>query len=208
MRILSAVLLSLILCAAGCSPPARSPEAGESLAPDAMTPRQQTQRDVALQARDALFQRLSGKLMDVMGSDGPVAAIAVCKEEAPRLAQEVGAEYGVGIGRTSHRLRNSRNAPPDWAQSFVQDRTAEPRFRQLDSGDLAALLPIRLQAKCLMCHGKTENVLEDVKQALQEHYPDDQATGFKEGELRGWFWVTVPADASPAASAPDDGSTG
>ena len=31
-----------------------------------------------------------------------------------------------------------------------------------------------------------------VKVALDEQYPDDQATGFNVGELRGWFWVEFP----------------
>jgi hypothetical protein len=208
MRVFATVFLLPILCAAGCGPAASPPDAAKSITPEDMTPRQQGQRELALKARDALFQQLSGRLMDVMGSSGPVAAIAVCKEEAPRLAQEVGREYGVGIGRTSHRLRNSQNAPPDWAQPFVQQRTGQPRFRQLENGELAALLPIRLQAKCLMCHGKPENMLADVKQALQEHYPDDQATGFEEDDLRGWFWVTVPAAAPPTAGSTAEDSTG
>jgi hypothetical protein len=33
-------------------------------------------------------------------------------------------------------------------------------------------------------------------------YPKDQATGFKEGDLRGWFWVEVPPSASTSANLP------
>jgi hypothetical protein len=36
---------------------------------------------------------------------------------------------------------------------------------------------------------------DEVKQTLAKEYPDDQATGFEEGDLRGWFWIEVPADA-------------
>ena len=32
----------------------------------------------------------------------------------------------------------------------------------------------------------------EVKNELASLYPNDQATGFKEGDLRGWFWVNVP----------------
>jgi hypothetical protein len=31
-----------------------------------------------------------------------------------------------------------------------------------------------------------------VREELKERYPADQATGFKDGDLRGWFWVEVP----------------
>ena len=48
--------------------------------------------------------------------------------------------------------------------------------------------------------GKSE---VEVREALATHYPADQATGFQTGDLRGWFWVTVPAGArSPGTNAP------
>jgi len=44
-----------------------------------------------------------------------------------------------------------------------------------------------------MCHGPEDTIPQDVKDAIGEHYPEDQATGFRKGDLRGWFWVEVPA---------------
>jgi hypothetical protein len=40
-----------------------------------------------------------------------------------------------------------------------------------------------------MCHGPSESLAPDIKEKLATLYPQDQATGFSEGELRGWFWV-------------------
>ncbi len=31
-----------------------------------------------------------------------------------------------------------------------------------------------------------------VKEVLASGYPRDEATGFAEGDLRGWFWIEVP----------------
>jgi hypothetical protein len=31
-----------------------------------------------------------------------------------------------------------------------------------------------------------------VREELAERYPADRATGFKVGDIRGWFWVEVP----------------
>jgi hypothetical protein len=42
------------------------------------------------------------------------------------------------------------------------------------------------------CHGGEEDLPREVVGALAEGYPQDQATGFSEGELRGWFWIEVP----------------
>ncbi len=107
--------------------------------------------------------------------------------------------YGVEIGRTSHRLRNPANVAPSWADAYVADHVEDPTYLAGPNGELGALLPIRLRAECQMCHGGTEEIDGDVMAALAEHYPDDQATGFAEGDLRGWFWVeALQGEPEPA----------
>jgi hypothetical protein len=127
-----------------------------------------------------------------MQSAGPVAAIRVCSQEAPEIAQEVGEEHRVAIGRTSLKLRNPHNQPPDWARELMSPEAVEPQFVELPDGHSGALLPIKLQAKCTMCHGPEEEIAQPIRDQLSQLYPDDQATGFEEGDLRGWFWVEVP----------------
>jgi hypothetical protein len=148
-------------------------------------------------ARSALFTKLSARLQEVMKADGPVAAIRVCKAEAPALAAEVGRHQGVRIGRTSWKLRSPGNRVPAWAVAAVADRAAEPVFQAAPGGGLRALLPIRLMKGCLACHGDAAALAPGVAEALARDYPEDRATGFKEGELRGWFWVEVPEGKAP-----------
>jgi hypothetical protein len=38
---------------------------------------------------------------------------------------------------------------------------------------------------CLMCHG--EQIQENLSAELQRLYPNDQATGYKKGDIRGAF---------------------
>ncbi len=149
---------------------------------------------IAAKAKDSLFTRLSGRLMEVMQSAGPAAAIDVCSQEAVAIAEAVGKEYGVTIGRTSFKLRNPANAPRDWVKPFVEQRSDTPQHVQLDDGSLGALFPIHLKVNCLMCHGQPDDILDVVKPELAKRYPNDAATGFKLDELRGWFWVEVPAE--------------
>lgn len=66
----------------------------------------------------------------------------------------------------------------------------------LSNQQAAALLPIKLQPQCVMCHGPSEQILPEVKSALVDRYPQDQATGFEIGELRGWFWIELPLSAA------------
>ena len=148
--------------------------------------------DTMLAAKDALFKKLSGRLMETMTGEGPVAAIGVCKTEAPEIAKAVSEEYGLTIGRTGVRLRNSTNLPPRWSRQLVESQTDTPTFVTLSGGSAAALLPIKLQAQCLMCHGPKEQIAPDIQTQLGKLYPDDEATGFQEGELRGWFWIELP----------------
>lgn len=152
------------------------------------------QQQAMLAAKDALFTTLSGRLMEAMQQQGPVGAIVVCQKEAPRMAADVGDSHALKIGRTGVRLRNPNNQPPTWAKSLTESQIDTPQFVKLSSGAAAALLPIKLQGQCLMCHGPQEQIAPAVQDQLAKLYPDDRATGFREGELRGWFWIEMPAN--------------
>lgn len=170
------------------------------VAPDGLTHSQQAQRQLALDAKDAMFSRLFAALGDAMGKPGPqgsaAGAIGVCKELAPKIAQGVAREKGVMIGRTSAKLRNPTNAAPSWAVGVLNDQSATPRLASNPDGSLGVALPIKLAANCLACHGSPDTIDAEVKAALAAKYPKDEATGFKEGDLRGWFWVEVPPTTS------------
>ena len=147
----------------------------------------------AAAARAALFQRLSGRLTEVVAAEGPVAAIRVCRDEAPEMTREVGEAQGVRIGRTGVRLRNPDNTAPAWAGAAVADGVAERRAWVRQDDTVAELAPILLAEQCVACHGTPDKLAPGVADALAGLYPEDQATGFAAGELRGWFWVEVPA---------------
>jgi mono/diheme cytochrome c family protein len=54
-------------------------------------------------------------------------------------------------------------------------------------------MPITISAQCLACHGARDRLAPGVADALAKLYPKDNATGYDDGDLRGWFWVEVPA---------------
>lgn len=45
-------------------------------------------------------------------------------------------------------------------------------------------------ALCVKCHGET--IDPEVEAKLKALYPNDQARGFKEGDLRGAFTLSTP----------------
>jgi len=136
-----------------------------------------------------MAKRLMGELEGALDSGDPATAVEVCRTRVPAIAADVSNEYGVRIGRTSYRLRNPANVPPAWARKLVADRVAGPTWLAGPDGELAGLLPIRLKAECTMCHGPKEEIAPEILSVLAKRYPEDAATGFHPGDLRGWFWV-------------------
>lgn len=192
--VLCLMFLSLILPALalpGCSADFEITRWTPVAQPD-LSDAEKAQFDAANAAREAMFGALMARLQAAMREGGAPVAIDVCRAEAPAIADETGEARGVQIGRTSFKLRNPENAPPAWAEAHVEARRAEPLILRGDNGALAALFPIMLKPECVQCHGPEDAIAPDVLAAIKKAYPADQATGFAEGDLRGWFHVTVP----------------
>ena len=193
-------LLILALVMTGCAKPAEEPVEVEEVATvewervlaGSMTDTQKAQQELVATAVNALASEMMGELTAALDAGDPSAAIAVCKERAPLVAVHVHETYGVKVGRTSHRLRNAANVGPDWSQPYVDEMVEDPTYLAGPNGELGALLPIKLRAECGMCHGPAEEIDQSIMAAVHEAYPDDQAVGFVEGDLRGWFWVEAP----------------
>ncbi len=198
MRILAGLMIAACVTLIGCSNgQEQTVEVPEEvgfaewlpITPDDMSETQKAQHEISLAATNAFASEMMGELMAALDSDDPTAGITVCGANAPTIAAHIAEDYGVKIGRTSMKLRNPANTPPRWAEKTVADQVGQPTYLIGPEGELGTLLPIRLKAQCQMCHGAPTEIDETIQTALADHYPDDQATGFVEGDLRGWFWV-------------------
>jgi len=151
----------------------------------------------------ALGANLKSELIAAIKAGGPVSAIAVCKTIAPALAEQSAKIHGLKIGRTALRVRNPANAPDQWErrvlQDFVAKITAGADPATLEHGEMVSkgdamgfrymkAIPTAAEP-CLTCHGS--NLDTALKAEIARLYPHDQATGFKAGELRGAFTVTI-----------------
>ncbi len=182
-------LLALVLpLAARAAPSVLDPERlPESLAPIVAK---------ADAAAGTLQKKLAGRLVEVMKQGGPAAAVTVCRDEAAKLTLEAASESGVNVGRTSDRLRNPKNAAPSWAAASVAaasgKKAAEVRRVVVDLGDRVGVLrPIPVAQACTNCHGPPDGIPPEVKRTLAAAYPDDRATGYAEGDHRGFVWAVV-----------------
>jgi hypothetical protein len=146
----------------------------------------------------APFQKNLKKALMSGLEGGPENAIAVCKIDAPRIASELSVD-GIAMGRTSHRLRNPANASPDWVRPILDAYLASESERnpvvvELAGDRVGYVEPLLLQPPCVVCHGKT--LAPGVAARIAEEYPQDEATGFDVGDLRGVWWVEFPAPDS------------
>lgn len=151
---------------------------------------------VIISLQDAALKELTREL----ARGGPAGAIMSCHLDATGEAYRVAREEGIAAGRTSDRVRNPLNAPRPWAVPIVTKYAGRPAAGidgfAVDLGDRVGLLrPITHRAMCASCHGPEEKFDPRVRAELKDRYPVDRATGFKEGDLRGWFWVEVPKKA-------------
>lgn len=143
-------------------------------------------------------QRLKQALQDGL-AHGPFTAIDACKVDAPEIAESLSTDE-IRLGRSSHRLRNPENKSPEWVKPLLSaylkvENDRAPRTISLPGDRIGYVEPIILQPMCLVCHG--ESLAPDVDSQISVLYPDDEATGFKVGDLRGVFWVEYPAAPVP-----------
>lgn len=191
---------------AGCQ--AEKPATSEALQNVPTPPGQvdEADRQRAQQAAKAFSERLQSALKQKMGAEGPVAAIDFCKTQAPVIAAAVADEQRVAIGRipVAGKVRNRANAIEGWQAEVLADFQARAastpvselvysNTEQLPEGiALRMMKAIEVQPACLACHGK--QLAEPVREALARNYPEDTATGFEAGDLRGALWVEVPSN--------------
>lgn len=143
-----------------------------------------------------LQQELQNRLLSALQEQGPVGAVKICRIEAGSIAHTIAKERGIELGRTSHKLRNPSNAPRTWMVPYLERAAGQPASSvsqvvvDLD-GRVGVLRPIATGGLCLVCHGPRESFDPELRAVLSDLYPEDRATGFREGEFRGFFWAEV-----------------
>jgi hypothetical protein len=153
------------------------------------------------------MQTLKKELQAAMQEGGPVNAVSVCNLTAPAIASTYSIRNGWDVGRTSLKARNPGNAPEAWERavlvSFEERKRAgeDPAMMEFyevvsqnGSKELRYMKAIPTAPLCLACHG--EQLDSIVKTRIETLYPQDQALGYKVGDIRGAFSITQPLPAA------------
>lgn len=143
----------------------------------------------------ALPPKLQAVLQTQITQSGPADAIAVCQEMAPKIAAEISESSGWKVRRVSLKTRNESRATADpWEKAALEEfdartRTGEPaaqlEIAEQIGGEYRYLKALPVQGLCLECHGPVEQINPAVLSVLQQLYPNDQATGYSVGQIRG-----------------------
>ncbi len=104
-------------------------------------------------------------------------------------------ETGYQLRQVSAKYRNPKNKPDPFEEkalfAFQKDSNLT-EYKGVDTINdqrvLRYLLPLYINEACLKCHSEKESIPE----FIQDDYPDDQATDYDYGDLRGAISVIVP----------------
>ncbi len=163
-------------------------------AQDAQPPWVADARKVALAVPPKLVSVLQAEI-ERAGAEG---AVAVCKDQAPALARAASEQSGWSVRRVSLRNRNPKAVPDAWERAALEDfdrRAAakEPPARleraeqTMENGQAVQryMRALPTAELCLGCHGAPESLAPAVTARLKALYPDDHATGYRVGDIRG-----------------------
>ena len=154
-----------------------------------------------------LGAQLKQELTSAMQSGGPVEAVNACNIKAVEITRALNRDSAIKITRTSLKARNPDNRPDAWEQQALQSferqlgegRPASElvhaeKFVRGQAITLRMIKAIPTQGLCLSCHGYEETLAPPVLKVIKDHYPNDQATGYSPGQIRGAFSLTQTID--------------
>lgn len=144
-------------------------------------------------------------LQEKVTKEGAAAAVPFCAEFAPSYGKEKTGEWAAKaraeLGASSFRFRrvsvknrNPLNAPSTQQAEILQQWNSgqiKPAFYQAE-GKFYTMHPIRVtQRLCLSCHGDAATLDKKAAAEIARLYPQDKATGYRLGDLRGAFVTQV-----------------
>lgn len=175
--------------------------AGPALAQDVAALSAETKKAVL-----PVVPKVVNAMQEAVADKGVAGAIPVCKEQAPELIKAKRQETGWDIRRVSLKPRNAERATPDlWEVRQLADFNVRAALGEkpetLEKSEVVSIdgKPVFRYMKalpvgdvCLKCHGPAETLDPALKAKLAESYPQDRATGYAKGQIRGALTVKRP----------------
>ena len=130
-------------------------------------------------------------------------AVNFCATKATEISAEVSKQFpkGVTVRRVSSKYRNEGNKPDgvdtevlEQFQKALENKTFVKKPKLVDvNGTKRVYVPILISKACIKCHG--QNIDPEIAKVIKAYYPNDKATGFKMGDLRGAMVAEIKEEA-------------
>lgn len=155
-------------------------------------------KEIALNAKKILGKNLKRSIKNV----GVINAIEFCNINAMPLTDSLKSDLGVDIKRVTLKARNPKDIPNElekelleaYAYQWNDSMQLQSNVQEIDDNRYLYTLPILIDSPlCLNCHGaKNNGLLKETNDYIKTIYPEDQATDYQLGDLRGMWSITIP----------------
>ncbi len=140
----------------------------------------------------AAQQLLGQNLMREIQNHGTMEALEFCNLQAIPLTDSVARKFDASVQRVTDKARNPVNEANSGEKAIIDvfkreisaGKDPEPVIK-MKRDSVEFYYPLVTNNLCLQCHGKQEDMEFGVKEQILKLYPQDQATGYSENEVRG-----------------------
>lgn len=163
-----------------------------------------SQDEIKKEAKKAIMKvgnALKSNLITKMKNEGPASAAAFCSINASKLTKDIvdTLPKGISVKRITDRPRNINNKATK-EQLIVLNEIKEkikngnePKLlvKQISSNHYQVYKPLKMEFKCLTCHGDEKSRNNNAYNVIKKEYPNDKAINYKLGDFRGAFLVDI-----------------
>lgn len=151
------------------------------------------------------FQALSTELSKALQEGSVQNAVSYCHLKASPITDSLSNRFNVKINRISLKYRNPENKADltdmaildAYRQQLAEGKSLQAHLEVTDDA-ITYYSPIVIQNPlCLLCHGEPGRTIDpENHEFIKTKYPDDLATGYQLGDLRGaWKVVFINPNA-------------
>lgn len=151
-----------------------------------------------LQKGDEITNEMQAVLMQnvqaAMKKGGPEYAVDFCNVNAIPLTDSISMVKKSRIQRLTDKNRNPNNTIQTTTDedAWKHFQTSSKPYLASEEGKHYYYKPIQLgMPTCLKCHGTKDDISEGTAKIIAEKYPNDKATGYHQGDLRGMWKVLI-----------------
>ncbi len=145
--------------------------------------------------------KLKQELRKAIKQGGILNAISFCNKRAMEITDSISLAEKVYIKRLAKKYRNPVNDMSEdeskiykaYIINHLSKKWSPAMITWNKKGQPVYYNPIVVDALCLKCHGAPgTDIKPEVAEKIAELYPDDKATNFRAGDLRGMWSITFP----------------